>query len=116
MASGSQQTGMRGVYLAAAELSRLGLIASPTSRSAIGADILATTHDCNRAFSVQVKTKTSRDNFFLLGSHARSISNRSHIYVLVHIKRRDDAETIEYYVVPSTQVARLSKADAIMGR
>ena len=42
MASIQQLTGMRGVYLVAAELSRLGFIASPTSRSAIGADILAT--------------------------------------------------------------------------
>ena len=36
-----QLTGMRGVYLVAAELSRLGFIASPTSRSAVGSDILA---------------------------------------------------------------------------
>jgi hypothetical protein len=100
---------MRGVYLAAAELARLGFIASPTSRSAIGADILATTHDCNRAFSVQVKTKTSKDNFFLLGTHARSIKSRSHIYVLVHIKMKSDEEIIEYYVVPSAKIAKLSK-------
>jgi hypothetical protein len=35
-----QLTGMRGVYLVAAELSRLGFITSPTSRSALAADIL----------------------------------------------------------------------------
>lgn len=33
----SQITGMRGVYLVAAELSRLGFIVSPTSRGARGA-------------------------------------------------------------------------------
>jgi hypothetical protein len=33
-------TGMRGVYLVAAELSRLGFVVSPTSRSAVGADLL----------------------------------------------------------------------------
>jgi hypothetical protein len=36
MASKQQMTGMRGVYLVAAELSKLEFIASPTSRSAIG--------------------------------------------------------------------------------
>ena len=34
MASKAQYTGMTGVYLVAAELSRRGFIASPTSRSA----------------------------------------------------------------------------------
>jgi hypothetical protein len=56
MASMQQLTGMRGVYLVAAELSRLGFIASPTSRSAIGADILVTDQSCQNTFSVQVKT------------------------------------------------------------
>lgn len=40
MASKGQMTGMLGVYLVAAELSRLGFIVSPTSRSAAGADLL----------------------------------------------------------------------------
>jgi len=53
-----QLTGMRGVYLVAAELSRLGFIASPTSRSALAADILVTDQACQRAFSVQVKTNS----------------------------------------------------------
>ena len=35
-------TGMRGVYLVAAELSKRGFIASPTSRGAQGADLLVT--------------------------------------------------------------------------
>ena len=36
MASKGQLTGMRGVYLVAAELARLGFVASPTSRNAVG--------------------------------------------------------------------------------
>jgi hypothetical protein len=39
---------MRGVYLVAAELSRLGFIVSPTSRSAAGADLLVTSSSCSR--------------------------------------------------------------------
>ncbi len=55
MASIQQLTGMRGVYLVAAELSRLGFIASPTSRSAIGADILATANLAKIHFQFKLK-------------------------------------------------------------
>lgn len=63
MASIQQLTGMRGVYLVEAELSRLGFIASPTSRSAIRADILVTDQSCRNIFSVQVKTNAPTFNF-----------------------------------------------------
>jgi hypothetical protein len=63
-------TGMRGVYLVAAELSRLGFIASPTSRSPIGADILVTDQACKNTFSVQVKTNARIFNFWLLTKKA----------------------------------------------
>jgi len=99
MASKGQMTGMRGVYLVAAELTRLGFITSPTSRSAWGADILATTQDCIRSFSVRVKTNGTRANFFLLGKHANSISAKSHVYVLVDIRSRKSVEEITYYAV-----------------
>ena len=46
MTSKSQLTGMTGVYLVAAQLSRRGYIASPTSRSAQTADLLVV--DVNR--------------------------------------------------------------------
>jgi hypothetical protein len=58
MATTGQMTGMRGVYLVAAELTRLGFIVSPTSRSARGADLLVTDQECQKAWSVQVKTKS----------------------------------------------------------
>jgi len=38
LASKGQMTGMLGVYLVAAELSKRGFIVSPTSRSAAGAE------------------------------------------------------------------------------
>ncbi|MBA7572724.1 hypothetical protein ES708_14510 [subsurface metagenome] len=47
---------MRGVYLVAAELAQRGFIASPTSRSARGADILVADQNCKHACSLQVKT------------------------------------------------------------
>ena len=80
-----QLTGMRGVYLVAAELSKRGFVVSPTSRSARGADLLATDPDCHKAFSVQVKTNARTFGFFLVGKHAASVRSESHIFVLVNI-------------------------------
>jgi hypothetical protein len=56
MARTRQMTGMLGVYLVAAELSYRGFIVSPTSRSAIGADLLVTDQECKRTWLVQVKS------------------------------------------------------------
>lgn len=100
-----QLTGMRGVYLVAAELSRLGFIASPTSRSAIGADILVTDQRCLRTYSVQVKTNARTFGFWLVGAKAREIQSETHIYVLVNLRRSKLGENIEYFVVPSSVVA-----------
>ncbi len=105
MSQVKQLTGMRGVYLVAAELSRLGYIASPTSRSAIGADILVTDQACNRTYAVQVKTNARTFNFWLVGAKAKTYHSPSHIYVLVNIRDKKDGESVEYYVVPSAVVA-----------
>lgn len=109
MASKGQMTGMRGVYLTASELSRLGFIASPTSRSAAGADLLVTNHSCSAAFSVQVKTNARSFGFWLVGEKAQLISSRSHIYVLVNIRQGKDSEIHEYFVVPSRAISQLTQ-------
>jgi hypothetical protein len=95
---------MRGVYLVAAELSRLGLIVSPTSRSAHGADLLVTDQSCNQAFSVQVKANATTFGFWLLNKKAKELSSRSHIYVFVNL--RGDGNNPEYYIVPSKVVSK----------
>jgi len=99
-------TGMRGVYLVAAELCRCNLIVSPTSRSAIGADILATDEKCKQSWSIQVKTNARTFNFWLIGKKALEIVSPTHVYVLVNIRNRKGAEEIEYYVVPSRVIAK----------
>jgi len=103
MASGSQQTGMRGVFLVAAELSAHGLIVSPTSRGAAGADLLVTDHNCANAFSVQVKTNAKPASFWLVGEKAKHIASPSHVYVFVNLRPKDGHH--EYFVVPSAVVA-----------
>ncbi|MCL4300030.1 MAG: hypothetical protein KJ077_30130 [Anaerolineae bacterium] len=106
MALTRQLTGMRGVYLVAAELSKLGFIASPTSRSAIGADILVTDQACQRAYSVQVKTNAQIRSFWLLNRKAKEQVSESHIYVFVNLTNRKAGDLINFYIVPSTVVAR----------
>ena len=106
----TQITGMRGVYLVAAELSKLGFIVSPTSRGAQGADLLVTDQKCQRAFTVQVKTD-SRGITWLVGKKAREVVSKSHIYVLVRIRNLKDGEDIEYYVCRSTILSDLIRHD-----
>jgi len=67
----------------------MGFIASPTSRSALGADILVTDQACLRAVSVQVKTNASAASFWLAGK--RIPSSDTHIYVLVNLKSKEIA-------------------------
>jgi len=106
MASKGQQTGMRGVYLAASELSKRNLIVSPTSRGAAGADLLVTNHSCSNAFSVQVKANAKTFGFWLVGQKSQVISSKSHLYVFVNIRPGKEDEVFEYFVVPSKFVAQ----------
>jgi hypothetical protein len=98
----NQLTGMLGVYLLAAELTSRSFIVSPTSRSALGADLLVTDQRCQRAWSVQVKTQRQAANFWLVGGQAREIDSPTHIYVFINL-RGDNRP--DYLVVPSTVVA-----------
>jgi hypothetical protein len=109
MPSNKQITGMRGVYLVAAELSKHGFIASPTSRSARAADILATDAECKHAFSVQVKTKSTQASYWLLHRDDKRFVSNSHIYVFVSI--REDGVPAEFFIIPSKVVAKKAYAE-----
>lgn len=108
MRANGQMTGMMGVYLTAAELTRLGFIVSPTSRSAFGADLLVTDRRCHRAWSVQVKTNRKAAKSWLLNAQVRDVHSESHVYVFANLKgeKRPD-----YFVVPSVVVARVHQID-----
>ena len=99
-------TGMLGVYLVAAELSRLNYIVSPTSRSAAGADLLVTDHRCTFAWSVQVKTNRRATKFWLLGRHALELTSPSHLYIFVNLK---GDQRPDYIVARSAHVASCIK-------
>ena len=105
-----QLTGMRGVYLVAAELSKHGFIASPTSRSARGADILATDGECKRAFSIQVKTKSTQASYWLLSPDYKRFVSDSHMYIFVSI--REGGVPAELFIIPSKVAAKKAYSEA----
>lgn len=102
-----QMTGMQGVFLVAAELTRNGLIVSPTSRSSFGADLLVTDQECRRTWSVQVKTNAGCPTFWLLNKHCSETWSKTHIYVLVNLGQTNPRRKGEpdFYVVPSKVLA-----------
>jgi hypothetical protein len=108
MRAKGHMTGMLGVYLTAAELSWLGFIVSPTSRSAFGADLLVTDQRCRKAWSVQVKTNRKAATFWLLNAHVADSHSESHVYVFANLRGKDRPD---YFVVPSTVVARIHKVN-----
>ena len=106
MPASKQVSGARAVYAVAAELSRLGLIASVTARNAKGADILVTDQDCRQAFSVQVKSSRTRQNWhWVIGKELPPVSD-SHIFVFVYFPEEGKPD---FYVVPSRVVRRVRK-------
>ncbi len=103
-----QLNGMRGVYLVAAELCRLGLIVSPTSRSARGVDLLSTSDDFKKVFSIEVKTTTT-NRFWQLASHAKTLASESLYYIFVRVRANSEGEEeISYYPVSSLVVKKKS--------
>jgi hypothetical protein len=107
MASKAMMTGMQGVFLVAAELSRRGFIVSTTSRNALGADLLVTDQKCLRAWSVQVKTNSWRASYWLTGAKALTTKSPSHIYVFVNL----GGDKPQFVVVPSERVAADTQVD-----
>lgn len=90
-------------YLTAVELVKRGFIVSPTSRSAMGADLLVTDQRCRNAWSVQVKTNASNAGFWLAGRKARQLKSKTHIYVFVSAPKH---KLPRFFVVPSKRVAK----------
>ena len=107
MAAKGQMTGMQGVYLVAAELTRLGLIVSVTSRNARGVDLLATDHSYKKTWSIQVKTSWKPVSSWPIGKHYKSEGSETHVYVFVNFRGE---EKPDYYVVPSRIVATEAKS------
>lgn len=114
MASKGQMTGMLGVYLTAVELTKRGFIVSPTSRSAMGADLLVTDQKCRKAWSIQVKTNASMANFWLTSAKTKELASPSHVYVFVSVPKNEQRAPV-FYVVPSRVVANAVQSSPPQG-
>jgi hypothetical protein len=97
---------MLGVHLAAAEFIRRGFIVAPTSRGAVGADLLVTDASCKKTWSIQVKTRANKTyDSWIVGRNVKSTASASLIYVLVSFV--DDIA--QFRVVPSRIVAKYAR-------
>ena len=103
MASKHQFTGMTGLYLVAAELAKREFVVSPTSRSALTADLLVTDATCRNIYAVQVKTNSAPNRtFWLVGPGTSKLVSKHYVYALVNLREAGP----EIYFVPSKVVAR----------
>jgi hypothetical protein len=100
--------GVAGEYFVAAELSRLGYIASITLRNTRGIDILASNADASKQVGIQVKTNKSNKPEWILNEKAEEYFADNLFYVFVCLKSENDAHP-DFYVVPSSIVAEYTK-------
>jgi len=96
--------GVSGEYFVAAELSRLGYVASVTLRNTQSIDILAANTDATRSVVIQVKTNRGKKKKWMVGQKAEDNWSKTLFYVFVNLNGLDQRP--DYHVVPSKVVAR----------
>ena len=95
--------GVSGEYFVAAELSRLGYVASVTLRNTRGIDILAANADATRSVGIQVKTNRGKKKDWILNQKSEDNRSKTLFYVFVNLIGPDLRP--DYHVVPSEVVA-----------
>jgi len=95
-------TGMTGVYLVAAGLSRRRFLVSPTSRNANTADLLVTDAECRNTYAIQVKTNAATFDYWLVNSKTSRIVSDKLVYAFVNLREAGP----EFFLVPSAVVAQ----------
>ena len=102
-------TGMRGEHIVSAILSRRGFIVATTPKNAPEADLLISDSTCENVYSIQVKSGKG-GSFWLLNKNVRNVVADTHLYVFVRFGDQFARPVpTEYYVVPSSVVARLGR-------
>lgn len=98
-------SGVAGEYFVAAELSRLGYVASLTLKNTRGIDILASNADATRSVGIQVKARQDAGtNWVLNKKDEKSSRGASHLFfVFVSLNGGD---TPFFHIVPKNVVAR----------
>ncbi len=96
-------SGTAGEYFTAAQLSRLGHIASINLKNTKDVDILVMNATGTRQVMIQVKTGQGSERRWMLTRKAESLKNDNLFYVFVNLIDLDSLP--EFYIVPSTVVA-----------
>ena len=99
-------TGVAGEYFVAAELSRMGHIASVTLRNTRGIDILCSNADSSKQVSIQVKTRFSKGHSWQMHKKDEEFFSAKHFYVFVSL---NGGNPPDFYIVPSKTVANFLK-------
>ncbi len=100
-------SGVAGEYFVAAELSRLGYLASLTHKNARDIDILVASPSGSRIISVQVKTNQGSGKRWLLDNKAEKLDDPNCFYVFVRLNGCEGRPS--YHIVESGIVARYCK-------
>lgn len=96
------QSGIAGVYLAAAELTRKGYITSITSRNTKGIDVLVSNETMTKSIGIQVKTNQGTQKKWLLNANAEHYHSENLFYIFVNL---NDGGRADFRIAPSKTVA-----------
>lgn len=99
----SALTGAAGEYFVAAQLSRLGYVASINLKNTKGVDILVMNEDGTRSAMIQVKTHQGSGRKWVLSSKAETMTGSRMFYVFVDLNGMEGIP--EYFIVPARDVA-----------
>lgn len=102
-------SGVAGEYFVAAELSRMGHIASITLHNTQGLDILASNEDASRQVGIQVKTNQNTKRAWMVNKKAEEYFAGNIFYIFVNLKEKDQRP--DFYIVPSGVVAERVKIE-----
>lgn len=75
--------GIAGVHYVAAELSRRGMVALPTTRNTAAYDIVVVTQAGDKHANIQVKASSTKANFFPMPPAEKIRSGKCDYYILV---------------------------------
>lgn len=95
-------SGVAGEHFVAAELTRRGYIASLTSKNTKGIDILASNEDASKTVGIQVKTKQTGGDGWILSKGNEDYYSDNLYYVFVNLNGLDMPT---FYITPSKVVA-----------
>lgn len=98
-------TGVAGEYFVAAELSRLGAVATLTSKNTPDIDILASNADGTKLVQIQVKAGRNDTGGFIIGKRRKKFSvNTFYVFVLL----KGEAKP-EYWIAPYNTVRSIAE-------